>query len=106
MNVRSKYFFYFILSFLFITFMCFFYKIDSYDLVNYYFVRNAPAPSTSRDIYTFGEQKICLYKYNNTKLDICSLDHLINYRNEYVNDQGQSSIRDSSICYSSTGSRT
>lgn len=75
--------------------------LKSFADVRYYFQRNSSAPYTSFNILDFGEHKICLYKHNNTQLDICSLESSITVIDNYTNDNGNTTRTERNLSYES-----
>ena len=76
-------------------------RLQSFADVRYYFQRNSPSPYTSFDILDFGENKVCLYKYQGTKLDVCSLNSNLTVIDNYTNDNGNTTRTEYNLSYDS-----
>lgn len=76
-------------------------NLRSFADVRYYFQRNSPAPYTGFDILDFGDSKVCLYKYQSTKLDICSLDTSLTVIDNYTDDNGHTTRTERFLGYES-----
>lgn len=98
---RYSFYYLFFLCAFFCLFMVF--NLKSYASDQYYFQRNSRPPYTSIDLFTFGDQKICLFQYGDHYLDICSLNAQINVNDNYTDENGHSYIETHNLSYSSAG---